>query len=206
MPTGYTAAIEKGITFSQFALQCARNFGALIEMRDEPMDAPIPDEFEAHGFYHNSLVAAQKELLKVRAMTESQCVTAAEKEHKSRVATADREIEKMVALRAKYEAMLAQVEAWTPPSPEHEGLKEFMREQITESIKFDCHSDYYERVLQVPTMGGLEWKANRVANLEADVARYQVEAAKDRERMQGRTTWVRLLKESLGAVAGERKD
>lgn len=45
MPTGYTAAIKYGITFKEFALDCARNFGACISMRDEPRETPIPDEF-----------------------------------------------------------------------------------------------------------------------------------------------------------------
>lgn len=48
MPTGYTAAVEDGtITeFDDFAWQCARAFGALIMMRDDPMSAPIPQKFE----------------------------------------------------------------------------------------------------------------------------------------------------------------
>jgi hypothetical protein len=36
MPTGYTEKLmEKGQTFQQFALLCARNFGALVMMRDD---------------------------------------------------------------------------------------------------------------------------------------------------------------------------
>ena len=45
MPTGYTAGILEGETFEQYALQCAKAFGALVMMRDEPSDAPIPDQF-----------------------------------------------------------------------------------------------------------------------------------------------------------------
>ena len=46
MPTGYTAAVKDGITFEQFAWSCARAFGALIDMRDSPTGAPIPQRFE----------------------------------------------------------------------------------------------------------------------------------------------------------------
>lgn len=37
MPTGYTSPLYEGkeISFEQFALRCARNFGALVMMRDE---------------------------------------------------------------------------------------------------------------------------------------------------------------------------
>lgn len=40
MPTGYTDAIKDGISFNQFILSCARAFGALITMRDEPSSVP----------------------------------------------------------------------------------------------------------------------------------------------------------------------
>ena len=38
MPTGYTLDLYNGkdITFEEFVLKCARAFGALIDMRDEP--------------------------------------------------------------------------------------------------------------------------------------------------------------------------
>jgi hypothetical protein len=32
MPTGYTSAIADGIEFKDFALRCARAFGALVEL------------------------------------------------------------------------------------------------------------------------------------------------------------------------------
>lgn len=47
MPTGYTSPLYEGkeISFEQFALRCARNFGALVMMREEPLDTPIPEKF-----------------------------------------------------------------------------------------------------------------------------------------------------------------
>lgn len=58
------------------------------------------------------------------------------------------------ALRAKCEAMLASVEAWQVPTPEHESLKTFMREQITQSIAFDCQPPASE---PTPPITGDEW-------------------------------------------------
>lgn len=43
MPTAYTADIAKGITFKQYAMNCARAFGALIDLRDKPANCEIPD-------------------------------------------------------------------------------------------------------------------------------------------------------------------
>ena len=43
MATGYTFNVVDGqiTTLSDFAMQCARAFGLLIDMRDAPSDAPM---------------------------------------------------------------------------------------------------------------------------------------------------------------------
>ena len=48
MPTGYTAPIKDGISFNDFMWGCARAFGALIMMRDDPPGTPIPERFEPY--------------------------------------------------------------------------------------------------------------------------------------------------------------
>lgn len=59
MPTGYTAAVCDGkITeFPAFALQCARAFGALITMRDDAMNAPIPEEIKPDTSYYDKNIS-----------------------------------------------------------------------------------------------------------------------------------------------------
>ncbi len=59
MPTGYTAAVQNGTVtrFADFAMNCARAFGALVELRDE-MDAPIPDTFKPSTHHSESLKKA----------------------------------------------------------------------------------------------------------------------------------------------------
>jgi hypothetical protein len=68
MPTGYTAAIKDGISFQQFAMACARAFGALVMMRDEPSSAPIPD-FQPSNFHVEHLELARAELARLQALT-----------------------------------------------------------------------------------------------------------------------------------------
>jgi len=60
MPTGYTYPVVEGkITeFSDFALSCARAFGALITMRDDPHDTPIPETFEPSDYNAKKLAEA----------------------------------------------------------------------------------------------------------------------------------------------------
>ena len=71
MPTGYTAMLteEKEITFEDFALKCARAFGALIEMRDESLDAKIPEEFKVTEYHTVELNRAIEKLNDVYKIT-----------------------------------------------------------------------------------------------------------------------------------------
>ena len=72
MPTGYTLDLYdvKDITFEEFALRCARAFGALISMRDEPIDAPIPERFEPSDYHLKELEKAKKRLKEVKKWNE----------------------------------------------------------------------------------------------------------------------------------------
>lgn len=196
MPTGYTADIDKGITFKQFALSCARNFGALITMRDDPHDAEIPDEFTPDtDHYDEALAKAEARFVELASMTEAQAAEKAEAEYREGLrAAADRNAERQ-ALRDKYEAMLLKVEQWTPPTPDHAGLKRFMREQITESIRFDCGYVTPDPVLASPQ----EYIRAHKEQAIKDVEYYTQERQKEIERAAERTAWVKALRASLAS-------
>jgi hypothetical protein len=81
MPTGYTAPIADGMTFEQYALGCARAFGALVTMRDEPSDAPIPEKLEPDTYYQRSLEASQLELDRVMSLTAAEIVAETDKSY-----------------------------------------------------------------------------------------------------------------------------
>ncbi|VTR91619.1 unnamed protein product [Gemmata massiliana] len=48
--------------------------------------------------------------------------------------------------------MLEHVRAWEPPSTDHENLKQFMIDQLRESIDFDCRGEYRE---PLPALDGV---------------------------------------------------
>src|SRR5574341_660996 len=159
MPSGYTAAIADGITFEQFAMRCARAFGACATMRDDRADARIPDAFEPSDYHLKAQQSARDELAVLNAMTPEDA------EHAAAAAWDKAETARLVRLqeyrdlRTKYEAMLVKVRAWTSPTPEHDGLRDFMCQQITQSIDFDCHESYCSEPTRRQT--GAEWRADR---------------------------------------------
>lgn len=189
MPTGYTAALHDGEqSFEDFVWGAAHATGALIMLRDEGMDSPVP-EFEPHtSYYDETLAKAQQRL----AAAESWTVEDAEADAQRIYATVEQVWQERQrdtdALRARYEAMLARVEAWEPPTPEHVGLKELMAQQLNESIKFDCSG--WDAP---PLPSGEEHKAAVIEQARRDVEYATTHIAEEIERTEGRNAWVRAL-------------
>jgi hypothetical protein len=199
MPTGHTAGIENGMTFEEFVWSCARSFGALVMMRDDPSDAPIPKAFKPSTYQKEELERTEKEIKKVRLMSVEECEEIANKDFIKRKKELEGYIKKAQALRGKYERMLTAVNAWQPPSEDHQALKAFMIEQLQSSIEHDCDSPYYERELKnirKPVLGA-QWKKEKIANLEHDIVYYAEEYKKETERTDGRNKWISELRESL---------
>lgn len=193
MPTGYTAAIADGIDFKTFVMQCARAFGATITMRDEPLDAEIPDEFQPSDYHVKVLKDAKDKLAQLTAMSPESAEHAAHQDYVDRLKDHRRYLREKQELREKYNAMLAQAKAWVPPSADHAQLKTFMIEQITGSIDFDCsvHLSPPER------LSGAQWLENQINQATRDIAYHTKHDDEERERAQSRSQWVRQLRESL---------
>ena len=65
MPTGYTAYVQEGATFEEFVWRCARNFGALVTMRDEPTDVPVPDAFTPSKYHLEQIAVLEQEIIRL---------------------------------------------------------------------------------------------------------------------------------------------
>lgn len=195
MPTGYTSKIYEGVsqTFGEFALACARNFGALVEMRDEPMDAPIPFEFQPSPYHSEALRKAQEHLGRLVVMSTNEAAELATKEFTEAEKSWKESRAKQVELRARYNAMLTQVTAWQPPTEEHKGLKEFMTDQLLECLRSDCAT-----MRAYPTQrSGAEWLKEQRDRATKDIDYHTKQLAEERKRAQERTAWVRALRASL---------
>ena len=195
MSTGYTHDVQTGkvADFPTFAMQCARAFGALVMMRDDPHDAPIKDDVVS-DYHVRAKREAEATLVALRSMTPTEIDAAYRAEQEKACRYRDEYIANKAAERVRYEAMLAKVEAWTPPTAEHHEMKKFMRQQLTESIKFDCGGDWTP---SVPVDGATKWWQDRVTKAEKDIGYHVAEHAKEVERVSGRNKWVRDLRVSL---------
>lgn len=195
MSTGYTCNIKDGISFKTFALNCARAFGACIDLRDEPGGGEIiPDRFVPSDYHLNEINEVQQKLDELNAMTPEEWDRCAAKDYD------DAETERVMRFceikdfRVKYESMLKQVQEWIPPTEDHEALHQFMIDQITDSIQHDC-SGYYD----TPTVQrtGEEWAIKMRKNLEHQLNYHTQEYAEEVASAERKTAWVTALRESL---------
>lgn len=196
MPTGYTADLYDGneVSFSDFVMHCARAFGALVTMRDSPSDAEVPDEFTPSDYHRTELDRARVRLAEVEAWTPEDAHRAAADSHAEALGAWMEAQQRRRDVRGRYEAMLEQVQAWTPPTDEHQDLKDFMVQQLTESIRFDTEYTWPQPA-EVPAG---RFKRKQQTQALKDINYHTEQYAKDVERAHSRTAWVRDLRDSLG--------
>lgn len=200
MPTGYTAGVGDGtITdFTEYALQCARNFGACVTLRDEPLGSEIP-EFEASDYNATKLAEAEKALAEFLAMPEPKRREMHAAEHEKNIEAAQRGIAQKIEQRQRYESMLGRAKAFQAPSPDHDEYAKFLVSQLEDSIDWDCDTSYYEN-LKTPVPFA-EWKSKKVKDLTRDIEYHTKGHREEMERTASRNKWVRQLKEALGIVS-----
>lgn len=194
MPTGYTAALYEGEdqTFEEFVLRCARAMGAAIMQRDSG-PGPIADEYQPSTYHAEALKKAAARLTAVDGWDDDEATAEAavayhdakRRDDESRATTRLRE--------ARYQAMLLKVKAWPPPTPEHEGLKRFMAEQLTESIDFDCRGNWPAPV----RLDGAAYREQERDRALRDIEYNARHQAEEEERTRERNAWVRALRGSL---------
>ena len=149
MPTGYTSDVgEKNISFRKYAMNCARAFGALVEMRDSPLGAKIPTKFKPHSYNLEQLEKAKQTLQTAKNMTDTQATAEAERLYDQSLQGYANSLKKTATTTERYVGMRAKAKEWQAPTPDHEGLRDFMISQLEQSIDFDCsiHSEVPKRM------------------------------------------------------------
>lgn len=196
MPTGYTAGVADGtITdFTEYALTCARAFGACI-MRDIP-------EFQPSDYHEKRLAESESQLSTFLAMSESDRREMHASEHTAKVADAERNVAERKQQLERYEAMLAKAKSFECPSPEHKEYAKFLVSQLEESIRFDCDTSYYADLIHPITFE--EWKYETMKRLAHSIDYHRKSHREEVERTESRNRWVRQLKEALTKGNHER--
>jgi hypothetical protein len=194
MPTGYTADVADGkvTDFRTGALRCARAFGATIMQRDDPMDQP-PKLREESPYYAESVARDEARVAYLATLTPEEAEREAAAQFDAAMVRHREYEEERTVTRNRYNAMLAQAVQWTPPTPEHQGLKDLMIQQLTESIKYDCGPLW----AAPERMSGAEWLAAEQEAAERSLTRSRESLREERERVKEANGWITALYESM---------
>lgn len=182
MPTGYTNKIVDGQSFNDFLMGCARNFGAL--------------EFKPSEYHSKRLEETNQKLQELQKMTLEQKQLESQKEYEVKVQSREKSLSENTDLVNKYNAMLKKAMNWTPPSPDHEGLKTFMIEQITRGRDFDDMTRYYKNN-PIEKLSLDNWCATQLGNCLRDIEYHTKDLKEEFEKCAVRTLWVKQLRNSI---------
>jgi len=194
MPTGYTCKVEDGsiTTLEQYALTCARAFGACIDMRDDPIDKPIPDNFEPRTKYDDERIAAVQAILnELPGLSAEECDARAKDEFDKAMASHVEYEKERYVRKIRYSNMKDMVKAWRVPST-IQSLKDFMLEQIDTSTRGDDWKP------EPPVrLTGEKWREKELAAASRDLASSTKNRNEEIERVSGRNRWLADLRTAL---------
>lgn len=198
MPTAYTADVVNGTMtdFRAFALRCAREFGACIMQRESPMDEP-PALRQVDPYYRTAIDTARAEMAAFVALSaDEHRQRCANENARARAAWEARNDDKR-RVRERIDNMLDRVARWAPPTSEHEGLKSFMVQQLTETRRWDGE------VWGVPPVDRttVDYISETLDMLRRSVDRAEKALAEEEARCARQNAWIQALYASLENAA-----
>jgi len=203
MPTGYTAGIIDGeiTTFPQFAKKCMRAFGATMHMRDDSLDEEYTPQ-KVDNFYYENLEKSKDKLKEVMDATDEEILKIHEDEVTPTMDYHKKEMVKETENKILLEKIYDEVEQWIPPTPEHEGIKKFMKEQLSETIKYEAEPKYHKNELNrlIEEILSADEKLLRekfIKKHEKDIKYYTERVELMEKKVEDANKWVTDLLESL---------
>lgn len=194
MPTGYTAELmEKGQDFREFALKCARAFGACIMQRDDPI-SQLPKTQEPSDYATKAMKEAQGLLTKLKAMSSDERMAEGVRLRREAVESARASMLRGQAEDERIDGMVVKVTAWEPPTEDHKEFKSFMLEQLRISRNGDWYAGH---LAELEKRTAESYFTDALLTAARNIDYYAKEHAKELERTRERNDWINALYRSL---------
>jgi hypothetical protein len=158
--------------------------------RDDPAD--VKPKIMPEESYHTEKL---KNLGEFKKPTKAQF----ESYVKETIADYEKSIKEKNELKKRYSDILENAKNWQPPTKEHERLKAFMIEQLTDSRSFDCGGlDYYEHEIKVVSaMTYKDYVTKKLTEHNRSIERHKEYEARDINNIKQRNKWIKDLYDSL---------
>lgn len=193
MANGYTYGIEENPNFTakDFALTCARAFGAFIHQRDQPL-SELPKVAEMDTYPAESLERALKEKETWLATPLEDKRGQWQQSMQERREKYDKRVEDFKVMTKRYAEMRATVEAWQVPE-ELGNLKNFMLEQIDEAVRWSWNTEPSD-----PEQETFEqWLAPQEIWLDQDIEHARERVRSAQEKYAERVAYAKALYEAV---------
>lgn len=201
MPSYYTVDIYEGknVSFQDFALKCARQFGAFVHMNEEDPDSPLTRP-TVSDYYKNSLRETENEFALFLKASREQREKMFEIEMEKELKHYKEKIEEEKELKEKYQNLLEQAKAYKPPTKEFNNYKDYMLNQLNQAIKFDCSNEqwYLAQIASVEAETFDIWEQEKMDLYNSKITYYKESYKKEMNSVSKKNQWIDLLYESLG--------
>ena len=196
--TGYTnILVEKDLDFGQFVWLCVRAMGMAIMMRDDSLDVPVPERFEPSNYHRDEERKARDKVSRLSAMGKSEKRLHGKVIKEERLAYLKKAQAENAVPLAKMEAMRREVERWTPPTGEHDGLKKFMLQQLEDSIRFNSGEYYAKEIAATEATTPEQLVDEELKKAQSDVEYHVEEYAKELARTDECNRWLAQLRAAV---------
>lgn len=203
MPSGYTNGILTGetSTFQDFAKKCMRAFGATIHMREENMDKEYTPRVPS-SYHENKIKENQKDLKKWESISDDEILNLELSNISKSIEYHEQRIIEIALNSEKINNILQKVNEWIPPTEEHIGIKDFMIQQLTDTLRHDCDDSYHIEGLaeykdKLDTFKVEDVRQEHILEFEKAIIYHTKQLDKEIDRCEKSNKWVEELINSL---------
>jgi hypothetical protein len=159
--------------------------------REQPGDV-LPAHRDVSPFYVRHRDEARARVAALEVLGPAEAEQHAEETFSAALRSYEQREREQSAEQGRYEAMLLRVEAWEPPTSEHEGLKRFMAEQLRSSMSFDRYKSPGPQRLTGPI-----WLAEEREKAARELEHAEEALREEEERCRDANAWIDALDASL---------
>jgi hypothetical protein len=135
---------------------------------------------------------AAERIVEVKDWTEQQAEEAARLHNQENLKGYLQNVRERRETAPRYGHMLLQVDAWTPPTEDHESFKKYMVDQLQTSLEFDAREPRRPEKVDGPTL-----QAQEIESAEHSINYHRKRMTEDTGANSSRILWVRALQSSL---------
>jgi len=200
--TGYVHnLVDRKLTFEEWIWTCARAMGAFSSMREDGMNAPIPDRIDSGSYREDRLKQSRKKLDDLTKMSLADIGETRWKEAVELYESSAKHHEEQKQKREHARMILRRTEDWVPPTPEHENFKKFMLDQLKQSL--DYEPDEPKKPVR---KSDPEYMADALKELMDDIEYQQKRLMEEQQANETQNEWIRRLRNSVPVPTSMQKE